>query len=55
MAKQKKSPREMALAAEKKKARESIEAVAKERDFWRVSAIVAAALILVWLWTKIKF
>jgi hypothetical protein len=56
MAKRKKQTPEAALAAaEKRRIAESMHSLARERDFWRAAAIVAGALILVWLWTKLKF
>jgi len=53
--KRKKTPEAALAAAEKRRITESMNSLAKERDFWRVATIVAAALILVWLWTKLKF
>jgi hypothetical protein len=55
MAKRKRTPEAALAAAEKKRIAESMKSLAKERDFWRAAAIVAGALILVWLWTKLKF
>ena len=56
MAKRKKTTPEAALAAaEKKRIAASMNSLAKERDAWRAAAIVAAALILVWPFTKLKF
>jgi hypothetical protein len=57
MAKRKKTPAEMAALAsiEKKRLLESMRGLAKERDLWRIAAIVLAALALVWLWSKLRF
>ncbi len=55
MAKRKKSPEAALAAAEKKRIAASMNALAKQRDLWRAAAIAAGALILVWLWTKLKF
>ena len=55
MAKRKKSPEAVLAAAEKKRVAASMNSLAKERDVWRALALVAGALILFWLWTKLKF
>lgn len=55
MAKRKNTAEAALAAAEKKRIAAEMKALARERDYWRAAAIVAGALVLVWLWSKLHF